>query len=216
VDGNAQRVLSRVFGIDAIVTSPAARAAIVERGTALLPPDRPGDFNQALMGLGNMICAPNPDCARCPVSMFCEARRTGAQTELPLLPGKPEKRLERRAVALVFALDRVLVRRKPDGGLLGGLWEYPSFADVDGSAGLSAALDELGATGILLTRLPPTKHVFSHLIWDMWGYQYENGAVKEEHEDLRFVDLAELRALTVPAAMRLYHGLAVDRLGDQR
>ena len=217
VDGNVQRALARILGIEENVTTPTAKKALLEGGQALMSADHPGDFNQAIMGLGSMVCTPkNPDCARCPVSAYCEARKAGLQAALPVLPPKIEKRIERRAVALVFANDRVLVRRRPNDGLLGGLWEFPNFVEINSAAALTEALGELGAGGILLTRLPPTKHIFTHLVWEMWGYQYENGALGEERNDLRFVDLAEMGTLTIPVAMKLYLGLAQDRLGGRK
>ncbi len=133
VDGNVRRVLAR------LMDEPAPRPADLERWAgALVDPGRPGDFNQALMELGSLVCTPrSPKCLRCPVGEFCRAWDAGTVEE------RPKKR--RRAVVphlheAVLVVVRgsggagpgggvpepeVLMRRRPEEGLLGGLWEFP-------------------------------------------------------------------------------------------
>jgi len=128
VDGNAERALSRVFAIE--TPMPAAKPELRAIGESLVPPDRPGDFAQALMDLGATICTPRkPACALCPWCGECRALALGiAET----LPRKAEKavRPHRSGVAfwLVDGTGAVLLRRREEKGLLGGMMEVPSTA----------------------------------------------------------------------------------------
>ena len=129
VDGNVARVLARHYGIDEDVKSTVGQKRLWALAESLVPAEDPGDFNQALMELGAMVCTPrSPDCDACPLAATCVARAAGRTAELPVLP--PRKRASElprldRAAAWVVEEGRVLlVRRRPDG-LYGGLWELP-------------------------------------------------------------------------------------------
>jgi A/G-specific adenine glycosylase len=126
VDGNVRRVLAR------LADDPDPTPARLRRWAgALVDPERPGDFNQGLMELGALVCTPRaPGCARCPLEAECRARREGTQELRPL----PRRRGRvRRAVAVSLVLHRgtgaeteVLLERRPDDGLLGGMWSTPT------------------------------------------------------------------------------------------
>lgn len=127
VDANVARVMARVFAVEAPL--PAARAAITALAAGLTPQRRAGDFAQALMDLGAMVCTPKaPDCKRCPWRAACLAHRRGEAEAFPARPAKPP-RPQRFGVAywLTRAGDgAVLLRRRPPQGLLGGMMEIPS------------------------------------------------------------------------------------------
>ncbi len=168
LDGNVERVLCRLDAIREDPRTPATRRALWARAQALVPEDRPGDFNQALMELGATVCTPrSPTCETCPVQLHCVAHRTD---QVDSLPNKP-RRVHRKAVdvvsALVSAPDGVWLTRRPDAGLLGGTWELPS---VEGSA-RPGDLRSLG----LLPRGEATvvRHVFTHLEWTLHTYLAE-------------------------------------------
>ncbi len=125
VDGNAERVVARVFAIDAPL--PGAKAEIRALVSAAVPSARPGDFAQALMDLGATICTPRqPACGRCPLRRNCLAARQG---NAELYPVKPPKRARpvRFGTAFVAAREdgHILVRTRPAKGLLGGMTEVP-------------------------------------------------------------------------------------------
>jgi A/G-specific adenine glycosylase len=210
IDGNQVRVLSRVFGIRALATAPATRRALKDAARSVIPPQRPGDFNQAMMGLGALVCTPRPDCARCPVAAMCDARRAGDASALPLMPPKIEKRTEQRAVALVFRGEKVLVRRRPEEGLLAGLYEFPSFAGARSGPEVLEALREIGVTARRLKPAGSARHVFTHLIWQMTGWTCE----ADKSDGGEFVTAAALRALPFPTALRAFHARALEALGD--
>ncbi len=126
VDGNVERVISRLRAITEPL--PASKPAIKAHTLALVPEDRPGDFAQALMDLGATICTPtSPNCLLCPWSEPCEARTQGIAAELPRKA--PKKVRPVRRARIYWAEDtsgRVLMRRREEKGLLGGMLEFPS------------------------------------------------------------------------------------------
>ncbi len=126
VDGNVARVIARLYGMR--VRLPEGRAALAARARALLTPGRPGDFAEALMDLGATVCTPrNPRCGACPWRLDCRAFAADAPEAFPR-PKKKSTRPIRHAI--VFwgedGRGRVLVRRRPERGLLGGMMEFPS------------------------------------------------------------------------------------------
>ena len=117
LDGNARRVISRLFGLQ--------KPKIERTAAALVAPKRPGDFNQAIMDLGATICLPRaPKCAACPLSSFCVARLQWSRSKFKPVSVKRSVRTE-WPLLLIVNNGRLLLRRRPTGGLLGGLWEVP-------------------------------------------------------------------------------------------
>jgi A/G-specific adenine glycosylase len=132
LDGNVIRVLSRVFDVAEDVTQPATRERLWQLADSLVPDERPGDFNQALMELGQAICVPQaPRCLICPLAALCLARQRGTQLERPVRP--PRRRTPHYDVvaAVIWrearpsAEGQFLIAQRPLDGLLGGLWEFP-------------------------------------------------------------------------------------------
>ncbi|MBO0766608.1 MAG: A/G-specific adenine glycosylase, partial [Hyphomicrobiaceae bacterium] len=126
VDGNVERVVARLHAVTQAL--PAAKAELRRLAQGLTPVERAGDHAQAMMDLGATICTPKrPSCHVCPVATFCAARAQGIAPELPLRSPKPERPL-RLALAFVALRDdgHVLLRRRPEAGLLGGMQEVPS------------------------------------------------------------------------------------------
>ncbi|MFD2330616.1 A/G-specific adenine glycosylase [Cohnella sp. GCM10020058] len=179
VDGNVMRVLSRYFCIDEDIAKPATRIGMEGLARELIPEGEASDFNQALMELGALICTPkSPSCLLCPVMAHCQGRHAGRETELPIKskakPPRPEHRL---AVLLQDAEGRVLVRQRPESGLLARMWELPHVVAPErgvwdsaslGGALLAASLDAEGLAGVraeALRHVADAEHVFTHLHW---------------------------------------------------
>jgi A/G-specific adenine glycosylase len=153
VDGNVRRVLARLMG-EAAPTAGWLR----ERAALLLEPTRPGDWNQAVMEHGATVCTPQaPSCGECPVDDWCAANATGTQAELPIATRRAPPRSERISLAVLEWNDRVLLRRRPPDGLLGGLWAFPEEDPV--ALALKCGLVP-GGDGI---PLPDVVHRFTHL-----------------------------------------------------
>jgi A/G-specific adenine glycosylase len=134
VDGNVARVLARVFGVEGDVSRAPARPALWELAREAVERGDPGEVNQAQMELGALVCRPAaPECGRCPLARLCVAAREGRTRELPRLPPKRAPVPVRRTVLLVRRGGDVLLRRRPPGELLPGMWDLPgAFAGDDG------------------------------------------------------------------------------------
>jgi A/G-specific adenine glycosylase len=166
VDGNVARVLARLLGEWASIDQPSTRASLRERGQALVPPDRPGDFAQAMMELGALCCTPRaPSCTLCPVNHFCQAR---AQANTETIPVRAKKTAKRRLPLVAVAVkrgDRLLVQRRPASGLLAKTWALPlqDLAGATSEQGARALLDGLGLRlqGTPLS-LGEIRHIFTH------------------------------------------------------
>ena len=125
VDGNVERVVSRLFRVEAPL--PGAKPRLVALAETLTPATRPGDFAQAMMDLGATVCTPrNPACAICPVLDLCDARAAGVQAGLPRKAPKAAKPLRRGIAYLARREDGAwLLERRPERGLLGGMLGWP-------------------------------------------------------------------------------------------
>ena len=158
VDGNIERVLARLYALQTPL--PALKAEVKEKNTALVSAHRPGDFAQAMMDLGATLCTPKrPNCLICPWQEICVARQTGIQETLPKrAPKKPKP----QRVGTVYWLENnkgeVLLHRRPDKGLLGGMLCFPSTGwDAQNETDLPSSLPDQWA------RLNgEVVHVFTH------------------------------------------------------
>ena len=142
VDGNVERVVTRLFSI--ATPLPEAKAEIRARVEGMVPADRPGDFAQAMMDLGATICTPRrPRCMLCPLRQDCSAILSGDPEFYPVKPAKAEKPLRRGAAFVAIRGDgAILLRKRPEKGLLGGMTEVPTTgwtARADGATHTGAA-----------------------------------------------------------------------------
>ena len=160
VDGNVLRVVARITGDDGDITTQAMKKKVTAELREVIPTRAPGDFNQALMELGALVCLPNgaPLCEKCPAAAFCAAFRTGCTDKLPVKAPRKTRRVEQRDVFLIFYEKRAALRRRPPRGLLAGLWEFPC---EPAPASCPVRGMEYGShTG---------RHIFTHVEWHMTG-----------------------------------------------
>ena len=175
VDGNVIRVLSRLCAIKDDVARADVRTRIAEIAQDLLDPVRPGDANQAAMELGATLCSPrNPDCPQCPIARHCRGRKLGIQTDLPV-KSKRGSRQKRTEVAVVLRRNTsVLVAKRPEEGLLGGLWEFPTVP-VQSNQGKkdwgNALSDRTGLNVSIEGRLQTLHHAFTHFELELKAYE---------------------------------------------
>ncbi len=204
MDGNVIRVLSRVLNESGCTAEAAVRRTLKKEGTALMTDRRPGDFNQALMGLGNMICVPaKPRCAECPVKAWCRAEKAGTQAQLPTLPEKKEKKHLAVGVAVVMHQGKVLLVRRSEEGLLAGMWAFPSFEGARSEKDVREALEEMGLTVGKGIKLCEAQHIFTHRVWKMKGWKFASNALPQI-ENSALVDLEGLRQAAIPTAFKAY------------
>ncbi len=167
VDGNVLRVMARLCEDDGDVTDQRVR----DRWTAFLKDrmgDRSGDLNQAFMDLGSLVCLPkSPLCDGCPLAPFCGAKARGTQARYPNRGEKKAKRQEDLTVFAVRSGDSFLIRRRPETGLLSGLYELPNVSGRLSRDEIGAALTELGVRPLGAWEIVHRQHVFTHVIWSM-------------------------------------------------
>ncbi len=157
VDGNVARVLARWLGLRKPLTAAAQRARLWREAEAFARGPRPGDANQALMELGARVCTPRaPRCDACPVARGCVARASGAPEAFPVRVPRPAPAQVRGVAALVLRRGRALAVRRPQGGLLGGLWELPG-AELPGRQKPAGAIPRVLAerVGLRVSRVEP-------------------------------------------------------------
>ena len=173
VDGNLLRVYARMTAYGESIRTTSAKKVAKEYYRDLLPLDRPGDMNQALMDLGATICLPNgmPLCEKCPWQNGCQSRAMGCQGEIPVKEEKKKRRQEKRTVLRIQVGDRLVIRKRPAGGLLGGMYEFPSREGWLTEEAVKDACRALGIEPKGCRKLKPTKHIFSHVEWHMQGYE---------------------------------------------
>jgi A/G-specific adenine glycosylase len=140
VDGNIRRVFARLINLELDARSGEGFKRILERATRELPAGRASQYNQALMDLGASICTPrNPQCSACPLASHCATNASGTQQERPVVSSRATLPRRRLAAGVITQNSHVLVGRRADGGLLGGLWGFPE-AVPDGEEALDSCL----------------------------------------------------------------------------
>lgn len=162
VDGNVLRVVARLTGDRSDITRPDTKRAFTAELEQVIPTQAPGDFNQAMMELGATVCLPNgqPLCESCPAKELCTARREDKTGVLPVKAPKKPRKIENRTVYLLFREGKTALRRRPEKGLLAGLWEFPHV--LEGET-LPIPLEDVRPVGT-------GRHIFTHIEWHMTAY----------------------------------------------
>lgn len=166
VDGNVVRVTARVAGIGEEVSSQRVRRRIRELAASWVDPQRPGDWNQALMELGATVCTPRaPKCSACPVAASCQVLAAGDPEAFPKKAGKRPPKPVAMHFAAVAPAGRILLVQNPDEGLLAGLWGLPG-----GPTDVPLEDHVRQQTGVLVRPAEAgseAHHVFTHRVWQM-------------------------------------------------
>jgi A/G-specific adenine glycosylase len=210
VDGNIERVVSRLHAIEEPL--PQAKPLIQQMAATLLGPSRPGDSAQALMDLGATICTPKkPACALCPLNDDCAARGRGDQETFPRKAPKKSGTLRRGAAFVVTRGGELLVRSRPEKGLLGGMTEVPGSewrAGQPDDAALAQA-PALKAVARWHRKAGIVSHVFTHFPLELVVYTANVPARTRAPDGMRWVPVATLDGEAFPNVMRkvIAHGL---------
>lgn len=211
VDGNLLRVAARVSGCGDDIMDAKVRKQFTAHLNDAIDLQRPGAYNQAMMDLGATVCLPNgaPKCEICPARTVCEAYKNGLTEVLPVRAKKKSRRVEERTVLLLFQGGKVALRKRPDTGLLAGLWEYPNLPKSLDEAGALLALAQMGLSAESIAPAGSAKHIFTHIEWDMKGYFAD---VAGENDDLFWADTAAFDAAAIPTAFKKFAALVRARL----
>ena len=208
LDGNVKRVLSRLFVMQGNGVPSAHENRLWETSAELVPPQRPGDFNQAMMELGATVCLPKkPLCLVCPLQKSCEAQQRGEIDKYPAPKVRaPTQKIEVSA-AVVTRAGKVFIQQRLHGGLMGGLWEFPGGKrkpDETEEACLKREIkEELGIPVTISKKLMTIKHSYTqfrvtlNVFWCPW----KSGRIRATQcEQWKWVKYEDLNNYTFPAA----------------
>jgi A/G-specific adenine glycosylase len=207
VDGNVRRVLSRLYAIQEPIDEGRTRRRLRELASQLVPEDRSGEFNQALMDLGATICTPhNPACQLCPLDQVCSAHASGLQNTLPKrTPRKSIPHYNATAGVIWNSHERVLIAQRPHGGLLGGLWTFPGGRQKSGEdleACLRRSIDEtLGIEVRVGEPIVAVDHAYTHFRVTVYAFYCRHESREPQalgYSNWQWVDLNELERFALP------------------
>lgn len=219
VDGNVLRVIMRLFADGQDIALPDVKKQVEQKLKKVIPGDCPGEFNQALMELGALVCVPNgsPKCGECPWEGLCLANRKGLTGEIPSKSPKKARRIEEKTVFLIQSEGKIGVRKRGEQGLLAGLYEFPSLEgrleETRVRKLLEGCLKRAGGEEWFLEKLPGAKHIFTHVEWHMSGWRLTIPAPAWDQLEPLFGTLipADRRQLetvyAIPSAYKKYYEL---------
>ncbi len=231
VDGNLLRVLARLIACEDNVLQASCADRLRALAWTLLPPAEGSGaayeydgyaaavWNQAMMELGAQVCLPNttPKCESCPLSPYCCACAQGSAARLPLRISGTKRREEKRTVLRVRCGNRYLLHRRPDEGLLAGLYE---FFNTEGHLTAEQAQNAVEAWGLSVHEVRPlglAKHVFTHITWYMEGYELVCAAPQSLPDRTCLVTAQEMvQSYSVPGAFRAYHPATEQNRKEQQ
>ncbi len=220
VDGNVLRVLSRLTASCDDILKQSVKRAFERQIQEIIPADRAGDFTQALIEIGALVCVPNgkAKCDSCPLASLCRARALGMVDELPKKKQPKERRIEERTVLVLREGSRVAICRRPQKGLLAGLYELPNLEGHLSEREVLEALREWGLSPLRILPLADAKHVFSHVEWRMSGYAVSLEETDDmEKSGLLFIEAKETQErYPIPAAFAAYAGYMNIVLGQEK
>ena len=217
VDGNVLRVLARLFHEERDIRADIVRKEFEQElrqfftlaGDGLIQrtPKFVSRFTQALMELGALVCLPNgePHCELCPWSSTCIAYQNHTTDRIPYRSKLKARRILPRTITVIRDGERFLLHKRKEGGLLGGLYEFPGY---ESHLSRNVVIKQLEADGIpvlKLTSLPASRHIFSHVEWDMIAYEIRTASMEEvPGEDYVLLTKKELQHFAVPSAFHAY------------
>ena len=210
LDGNVIRVLARVFAVDADSRSGRVRSALQDLATALLDRQRPGRWNESVMELGATVCTPrSPACPRCPLNGVCQAHALGEPEAFPVVSRRKPVPHHTIAVGLVMDGDRVLIQRRPEDAMLGGLWEFPGGKQEPDEplevTCIREIREELGLEVTVEAPVAVVEHAYSHFRITMHAFRcrYQGGEpATETGQPWAWVPVTALDDYAFPRANR--------------
>ena len=223
IDGNVLRVIARLCANEQNILDKKVRLEVEQFILKILPRERPGDFNQALMELGALICIPNgaPKCEECPVSAMCLARLENKLDRIPYKEKKKERKIEEKTVMIIQSENRLLLRKRPERGLLAGMYEFPSIEGNVESDQILTFVKEIGLSPILIRRLEDSKHIFTHREWHMSAYfiRVDDAQFSQDEkipDTCLLIEKKEMqRDYPIPSAFKTYTKYLKMKLGSE-
>lgn len=171
VDGNVLRVVMRYLACDDDIAKMSVRKKVEQQILSIMP-ERPGDFNQAIMELGEVVCIPNgaPHCTLCPIQNTCRANKGGCQEQYPKKAEKKTRRIEQRTLLVLEQDGLIGIQKRPPKGLLAGLYEFPAWDGNLTEMDVTKKLEDLGIYPLDIQEIGRATHIFSHVEWHITGF----------------------------------------------
>lgn len=221
VDGNVLRILSRLRMDGDLINLAAVKKRVETELLDIMPKDRPGDFNQAMMELGACVCIPNgePKCDICPWKSFCMAKEKGCISEYPKKEEKKKRTIEKKTVLILKEGENIAIQKRSDKGLLAGMYQFPMLEGHLEEGEVIADLKEKGMSAVRIEKLPAAAHIFSHKEWHMIGYAVRVDELEKRSnpDNIRFVHPKETEQnYPIPSAFAAYAEYMNMRLGNDR
>lgn len=224
VDGNVLRVITRLTMDQGDILKQSVKKRIEEEIKKIIPPNRPGDFNQALIELGAIVCVPNgePKCEECPLSSTCIGKKEGRMMEFPKKQTKKPRKIEEKTILVIQESDKVAIHKREKTGLLAGLYELPNIEGHLPAKEVLEFLKEKDYVPLRIQSLGVAKHIFSHVEWRMVGYvirieDFEEEKNKKNPEEWIFVDKFHAQEhYSIPAAFATFAKYMDIQLGQEK
>lgn len=222
VDGNVLRILSRVTMDSDDILKESTKKKVTQALCGVMPKGASGEFNQALMEIGATVCVPGgpPRCGDCPWEELCLTHKNGCYDSFPVKTKAKPRKIEEKTVLIILDGSKMVIRKRPEQGLLAGLYELPNLPGEKSVEEVLAVAREHGLEPLHIKRLPDAKHIFSHVEWHMKGYMIRVADVQAKQADLSdlgeylLVELEDTRQhYAIPAAFEKYVNLVNITLG---
>ena len=219
VDGNVLRVITRITADDRDISKDLVKQAIARDIQEIIPMRRAGDFNQALIELGAIVCVPNgpAKCSECPVAHLCQAKCQNIVMDLPKKAPKKARTIEKKTVLLIKDGEKAAIRKRPDQGLLAGMYELPNVEGELSEEEVLMLVKSYGLAPLFIQRLEDAKHIFTHKEWHMRGFAVRVEELEEEAEGMLFVDRKSIESdYPIPSAFAAFTKHMEILLGNQK
>ncbi len=224
VDGNVLRVVSRIRMDDRPISDVKVKQAVEQDLLQVIPHDRPGDFNQAMMEIGACVCIPNgaPHCEECPLQHNCMAHAQGVEQEYPRKVAAKPRTIEEKTILVIRDENKTAIRKRPGKGLLAGMYEFPSLEGFRTAEEVCEYLQGNGIKTIRIQALQEAKHIFTHKEWHMKGYmirvdELETDVTGAEIGDWLYIAPEETKKkYPIPKAFAAYTKYLSIKLGNER
>lgn len=222
VDGNVLRIMSRLTMDDRDISLPIVKKQWEQELMPIIPSDRPGDFNQAMMELGATVCIPHGQakCSECPWQEICLSKQNHCIDEYPKKTKKKQRVIEKKTVLILKDGDLVAIHKRASKGLLAGLYELPMYDGHLKKKEVVERLNSIGLQSIRIQELLPATHVFSHKEWNMIGYAVKIDELQKKANcqmDYLFIHPQETRErYPIPSAFAAYAKYLNIKLGNDK
>lgn len=224
VDGNVLRVISRIRMDERLISEAKVKQSVEQELWQIVPKDRPGEFNQAMMEIGACVCIPNgaPHCVECPLQHICMAHEAGCELEFPKKAAAKARRIEEKTVLVIRDADRTAIRKRENKGLLAGMYEFPCMSGYRTAEEVMEYLAENGLKTLRILPLEDAKHIFTHKEWHMKGYmvrvdELEPKRLGKDARDWIYIEPQETREqYPIPTAYVAYTKSLNIKLGNEK